>query len=218
MEKENKYEKMNILDTDFENICYEFEGRWAYNHEYLFKVYGLISDRYSIECLLSDLCSISSTSIRYVDLEDEDDLDEDIYFLTIDDMGYITVKPLYDYDDLFEIDAVYIDMDCVTQDIIDFCVNEDMDVTLFGGIEDDFDEDSFGDCQHYCSDCKDYKESNNDELDNSKHLDLYQDDNGRNFGFTSYKATDRGNIVFSYYSNSSLDYSDIVDILSEINF
>lgn len=206
---ENKYAKMNIVDADFDDICYEFEQKRITDN----KTYGLVSNRESVEYLLTDYCLCSDANIELVYFDNASDKADDLYYISINSDGNIVVFPLSETDDLLGINVVYLDMDCVPQHIIDYCVYNDMNVTLFGAVDDE-NEDDF-----YCDDCDerewcDYE----DELDKSMHLDLYQDDNGKNFGFTSYKSTDRGNIIFSYYSNSSLDYSDIVDILSEINF
>ena len=55
------------------------------------------------------------------------------YLVSVDDGGVITVVPIEDFGILDKTDIFYIDMDGdIEQNIIDYCVNEDKEVILFG--------------------------------------------------------------------------------------
>ena len=75
---------------------------------------------------------------KEIDLVDYMNIDE--YLVSVDDGGVITVVPIEDFCILDKTDIFYIDMDGdISQDIIDYCANEDKEVILFGQ-EDDCDD------------------------------------------------------------------------------
>lgn len=112
------------------------------------KAVGIVVNKEIAEYILDELVKIDDTSIKEVDLVDYMNIDE--YLVSVDDDdGVITVVPIEDFGVLDKIDIFYIDMDGdIEQNIIDYCVNEDKEVILFGQ-EDDCD----GDCD--CCDCHD---------------------------------------------------------------
>ena len=103
------------------------------------KTVGVIVNKEIAEYVLDNLIRLDETSIKEIDLVDYMNIDE--YLVSVDDNGVITVVPIEDFCVLDKTDIFYIDMDGdISQDIIDYCVNEDKEVILFGQ-EDDCDGD-----------------------------------------------------------------------------
>ena len=108
------------------------------------KTVGVIVNKEIAEYVLDNLIRLDETSIKEIDLVDYMNIDE--YLVSVDDGGVITVVPIEDFCVLDKTDIFYIDMDGdISQDIIDYCVNEDKEVILFGQ-EDDCDDD--GECEN----------------------------------------------------------------------
>ena len=108
------------------------------------KTVGVIVNKEIAEYILDNLIRLDETSIKEIDLVDYMNIDE--YLVSVDDGGVITVVPIEDFCVLDKTDIFYIDMDGdISQDIIDYCVNEDKEVILFGQ-EDDCDDD--GECEN----------------------------------------------------------------------
>ena len=108
------------------------------------KTVGVIVNKEIAEYILDNLIRLDETSIKEIDLVDYMNIDE--YLVSVDDNGVITVVPIEDFCVLDKTDIFYIDMDGdISQDIIDYCVNEDKEVILFGQ-EDDCDDD--GECEN----------------------------------------------------------------------
>ena len=106
------------------------------------KTVGIIVNKEIAEYILDELVKIDNTSIKEVDLVDYMNIGE--YLVSVDDNGVIAVIPIEDFGVLDKTDIFYIDMDGdIEQAIIDYCVNEDKEVILFGQ-EDDCD----GDCEN----------------------------------------------------------------------
>ena len=102
------------------------------------KTVGVIVNKEIAEYILDNLIRLDETSIKEIDLVDYMNIDE--YLVSVDDGGAITVVPIEDFCVLDKTDIFYIDMDGdISQDIIDYCVNEDKEVILFGQ-EDDCDD------------------------------------------------------------------------------
>ena len=102
------------------------------------KTVGVIVNKEIAEYVLDNLIRLDETSIKEIDLVDYMNIDE--YLVSVDDDGVITVVPIEDFGVLDKADILYIDMDGdIEQDIIDYCVNEDKEVILFGQ-EDDCDD------------------------------------------------------------------------------
>ena len=111
------------------------------------KTVGAIVNKELAEYIMLELFALDETSFREVDLVDYMNIGE--YLVSVDDGGVITVVPIEDFGVLDKTDIFYIDMDGdISQDIIDYCVNEDKEVILFGQ-EDNCD----GDCEN--CDCHD---------------------------------------------------------------
>ena len=108
------------------------------------KTVGVIVNKEIAEYILDNLIRLDETSIKEIDLVDYMNIDE--YLVSVDDNGVITVVPIEDFCVLDKTDIFYIDMDGdISQDIIDYCVNEDKEVILFGQ-EDDCECD--GECEN----------------------------------------------------------------------
>lgn len=106
------------------------------------KTVGVIVNKEIAEYILDILTRLDETSIKEIDLIDYMNIDE--YLVSVDDNGVITVVPIEDFGVLDKTDIFYIDMDGdIEQNIIDYCVNEDKEVVLFGQ-EDNCD----GDCKN----------------------------------------------------------------------
>lgn len=115
------------------------------------KTVGVVVNKELAEYIMLELFALDETSFREVDLVDYMNIDE--YLVSVDDNGVITVVPIEDFGILDKTDIFYIDMDGdISQDIIDYCVNEDKEVILFGQ-EDDCD--GYCDCDCENCDCHD---------------------------------------------------------------
>lgn len=107
------------------------------------KTVGVIVNKEFAEYILDNFIRLDETSIKEIDLVDYMNIGE--YLVSVDDNGVITVVPIEDFGVLDKTDVFYIDMDGdIKQDIIDYCVNEDKEVILFGQ-EDD--------CDYDCESC-----------------------------------------------------------------
>lgn len=138
--KKNKYEDIQMIDLEdkVDDIVEIYINR-LYNTD---KTVGVIVNKEIAEYILDNLIRLDETSIKEIDLVDYMNIDE--YLVSVDDGGVITVVPIEDFGILDKTDIFYIDMDGdIKQNIIDYCVNEDKEVILFGQ-EDDCD----GDCEN----------------------------------------------------------------------
>ena len=138
----NKYENIKMLDLDdkVDDIVEIYINR-LYNTD---KTVGAIVNKEIAEYILDNLIRLDETSIKEIDLVDYMNIGE--YLVSVDDNGVITVIPIEDFGVLDKTDIFYIDMDGdIEQAIIDYCVNEDKEVILFGQ-EDDCECD--GECEN----------------------------------------------------------------------
>ena len=138
--KKNKYEYIQIIDLEdkVDDILDIYINRLYHTD----KTIGIVVNKEIAEYILDELVKFDETSIKEVDLVDYMEVDE--YLVSVDDDGYITCVPIEDFVVLDKTDIIYIDMDGdIEQNIIDYCVNEDKEVILFGQ-EDDCD----GDCEN----------------------------------------------------------------------
>ena len=191
----NKYENIKMLDLDDKvyDIVEIYINR-LYNTD---KTVGVIVNKEIAEYILDELVKIDDMSIKEVDLVDYMEVDE--YLVSVDDDGYITCVPIEDYVVLDKTDSFYIDMDGdISQDIIDYCVNEDKEVILFGQ-EDEYDVND---------DCLFYKDAD---------VCLINDDN-KVHGFMASKSNGDSYVSYSYYSDNDLTEKDIYKILKSFNF
>ena len=135
--KKNKYENIQMIDLeDKVDDIVEIYINKLYHTD---KTVGVIVNKEIAEYVLDNLIRLDETSIKEIDLVDYMNIDE--YLVSVDDGGIITVVPIEDFCVLDKTDIFYIDMDGdISQDIIDYCVNENKEVILFGQ-EDNCDSD-----------------------------------------------------------------------------
>lgn len=163
------------------------------------KTVGIVANKEIAEYVLDILIRLDETSIKEIDLVDYMNIDE--YLVSVDDSGVITVVPIEDFDVLYKTDIFYIDMDGdIEQNIIDYCVNENKEVILFGQ-EDDCD----GDCEN----CPAHDET---------YLHTSEDEDGNAHGFTASKSDGDSYMSYSYYSSDELSHEDIQNILKAFRF
>lgn len=195
--KKNKYEDIQIIDLEdkVDDILDIYINRLYHTD----KTIGIVVNKEIAEYILDELVKIDETSIKEVDLVDYMEVDE--YLVSVDDDGYITCVPIEDYVVLDKTDIVYIDMNGdIKQDIIDYCVNEDKEVILFGQ-EDNCD----GDCEN----CNCHDET---------YLNTSEDEDGNTHGFTASRSDGDSYMSYSYYSSDELSYEDIQKMLKSFGF
>lgn len=195
--KKNKYEAIEMLDLEdkVEDIIDIFINRLYHTD----KTVGIVVNKEFAEYILDELVKIDETSIKEVDLVDYMEVDE--YLVSVDDDGYITCVPIEDYVVIDKTDIVYIDIDGdILQDVIDYCVNEDKEVILFGQ-EDDCD----GDCEN----CPAHDET---------YLHTSEDEDGNAHGFTASRSDGDSYMSYSYYSSDELSHEDIQKMLKAFGF
>ena len=198
--KKNKYEDIEMLDLEdkIEDIKDIYIDRLFSSD----KTVGIIANKELVEYILDYLVRFDETSVKEIDLVDYMNINE--YVLSVDDDGYITCVPIEDYVVLDKTDIVYIDMDGdILQDIIDYCINEDKEVVLFGQKDDECD----GDCEN-CS-CISSDES---------YVHLSDDNDGNTHGFTISKSDGDSYVSYSYYTSEDLSHDDIQKMLKAFGF
>lgn len=127
--RKNKYEDIQMIDLEnkVEDIVEIYIDRLYHTD----KTVGIVVNKDIAEYILDNLVKLDETSIKEVDLVDYMNINE--YLVSVDDDGCISVIPIEDFIVLDNTDIVYIDMDGdIEQNIIDYCVNEDKEVVLFG--------------------------------------------------------------------------------------
>ena len=196
----NKYENIKMLDLDdkVDDIVEIYINR-LYNTD---KTVGVIVNKEIAEYILDNLIRLDETSIKEIDLVDYMNIGE--YLVSVDDNGVITVIPIEDFGVLDKTDIFYIDMDGdIEQAIIDYCVNEDKEVILFGQ-EDDCECD--GECENCPSSCCE------------SYLHTSEDEDGNTHGFTASKSDGDSYMSYSYYSSDELSHEDIQKMLKAFGF
>lgn len=190
MKKHTKYEDMDIINVDeYEDIIDILLNRLL-NTE---KTVGIVVNKEFAEYITSILLKIPETSIKEIDFIDWYNINE--YLVYINNDGYVTAIPIDDKVVLDNADIIYINMDGdIKQDVIDYCVNEDKEVILFG-LTDDCNCD--GDCENCIG--HDY--------------DVYKLDDDYIHGFTASKTDDSSYVSYSYYTTEDLSDKDIEKIL-----
>lgn len=195
--KKNKYEDIQMIDLEdkVDDIISIYINRLYHTD----KTVGVIVNKEIAEYILDILIRLDETSIKEIDLVDYMNIDE--YLVSVDDNGVITVVPIEDFGILDKTDIFYIDMDGdIKQNIIDYCVNEDKEVILFGQ-EDDCD----GDCEN----CNCHDET---------YLHTSEDEKGNTHGFTASKSDGDSYMSYSYYSSDELSHEDIQKMLKAFGF
>lgn len=195
--KKNKYEDIQMIDLEdkVDDIISIYINRLYHTD----KTVGVIVNKEIAEYIMGELLALDETSVKEIDLVDYMNIDE--YLVSVDDGGVITVVPIEDFGVLDKTDIFYIDMDGdISQDIINYCVNEDKEVILFGQ-EDDCDGD--------CKTCNCHDET---------YLHTSEDENGNTHGFTASKSDGDSYMSYSYYSSDELSHEDIQKMLKAFGF
>lgn len=198
--KKNKYEDIQMIDLEdkVDDIISIYINRLYHTD----KTVGVIVNKEIAEYILDNLIRLDETSIKEIDLVDYMNIDE--YLVSVDDDGVITVVPIEDFCVLDKTDIFYIDMDGdISQDIIDYCVNEDKEVILFGQ-EDDCECD--GECENCPSSC------------DESYLHTSEDEDGNTHGFTASKSDGDSYMSYSYYSSDELSHEYIQKMLKAFGF
>lgn len=195
--KKNKYEDIQMIDLeDKVNDIISIYINRLYHTD---KTVGVIVNKELAEYILDILIRLDETSIKEIDLVDYMNIGE--YLVSVDDNGVITVVPIEDFGVLDKTDIFYIDMDDdIEQNIIDYCVNEDKEVILFGQ-EDNCD----GDCEN----CNYHDET---------YLHTSEDEDGNTHGFTASRSDGDSYMSYSYYSSDELSHEDIQKMLKAFGF
>lgn len=198
--QKNKYEDIKILDLEdkVEDILDIYINRLYHTD----KTVGVVVNKEIAEYILNEIINFDEISIKEIDLVDYMNINE--YLLSVDDDGCITCVPIEDLCVLDNTDIFYIDMDGnIKQDIIDYCVNEDKEVILFGQ-KDDCD----GDCEN-CSCMSDTGDT---------YVHLSDGDDGNTHGFTVSKSDGNLYVSYSYYTSDELSQNDIERMLKAFGF
>ena len=197
--RKNKYEDIQMIDLEdkVDDIVEIYINR-LFNTD---KTVGVVANKEIAEYILDNLIKLDETSIKEIDLVDYMNIGE--YLVSVDDNGVITVVPIEDFGVLDKTDVFYIDMDGdIKQDIIDYCVNEDKEVILFGQ-EDDCD----GDCENCPVHDETYLHTSEDE-----------DEDGNAHGFTASRSDGDSYMSYSFYSSDALSHEDIQKMLRAFGF
>lgn len=195
--KKNKYEDIQMIDLEdkVDDIVKIYINRLYHTD----KTVGVVVNKEIAEYILDILIRLDETSIKEIDLVNYMNIDE--YLVSVDDDGYITCVPIEDYVVLDKTDIVYINMDGdILQNIIDYCVNEDKEVILFGQ-EDDCDGDG--------ENCPAHDET---------YFHTSEDKDGNAHGFTASRSDGDSYMSYSYYSSDELSHEDIQKMLKAFGF
>lgn len=195
--KKNKYEAIEMLDLEdkVEDIIDIFINRIFETD----KTVGLIANREIAEYLMDCLLNIDEISIRKINLPSDSENNE--FFVSVTGNGELTVVPIVEFSVLDSTDIFYIDMDGdIEQNIINYCVNWDKEVILFGQ-EDNCD----GDCEN-CS------------VHDETYLHTSEGEDGNTHGFTACRSDGDSYMSYSYYSSDELSHEDIQKMLKAFGF
>ena len=198
--KKNKYEDIQMIDLEdkVDDIISIYINRLYHTD----KTVGVIVNKEIAEYIMGELLALDETSVKEIDLVDYMNIDE--YLVSVDDGGVITVVPIEDFGVLDKTDIFYIDMDGdIEQNIIDYCVNEDKEVILFGQENDCGCDRECGDCPSSCGESYLYTSEDNDE---------------NTHGFTASRSDGDSYMSYSYYSSNELSHEDIQKMLRTFGF
>ena len=141
----NKYEDIQMIDLEdkVDDILDIFINRLYHTD----KTVGIVVNKEIAEYILDELVKIDETSIKEVCFVDNININE--YLVSVDDNEWIRVIPVDNHSVIDDVDIVYIDMDGdISQDVINYYVNKDKEVILFGQKDDGCDDE----CT--CHECK----------------------------------------------------------------
>lgn len=142
MRKKNKYEDIKMIDLDDKADISDIYIEHLYNTD---KTVGFIASKELVEYVLENVIKLDETSVKEINFIGSFDIGE--YFISVNDEGLIVAAPINELYVLDDVDIAYIDMDGdIEQDVIDYCVNEDKKVILFGEVDDE-------DYEYNCCDC-----------------------------------------------------------------
>lgn len=183
----NKYEDIEMIDID--------------RHEDIAEIFitdiidqigtvGVVADKEMIEYLLDEVIAMDNTSIYYINM-----MDDNLYMIYVNFNGYISVVPANSLRYFRDVDHVYFDMDSKNskelQRCIDYCVDEEKHVCLYGLSDEDRDE-------------------------NCKYVSFYYHDDCNGFDITKNDGYTYSN--YSYFTDHKLSDDDVISILKEIGF
>lgn len=141
----NIYEDIQMIDLEdkVDDILDIFINRLYHTD----KTVGIVVNKEIAEYILDELVKIDETSIKEVCFVDNININE--YLVSVDDNEWIRVIPVDNHSVIDDVDIVYIDMDGdISQDVINYYVNKDKEVILFGQKDDGCDDE----CT--CPECK----------------------------------------------------------------
>ena len=142
MRKKNKYEDIKMIDLDDKADISNVYIEHLYKTD---KTVGFVAGKELVEYVLQNVINLDETSVKEINFIDSFDIGE--YFISVNDEGHIVAAPINELYVLDDVDIIYIDMDGdIEQDVIDYCVNEDKKVILFGEVDDE-------DYKYNCCDC-----------------------------------------------------------------
>lgn len=187
----NKYENIDIVDIDSqERISELFIADIVDNT----MTVGVVSDEFTVQYLFDEVMQLDHTSMYYINLTDVNAL----YLIYVDCNGYVSIVPAENVLFYDEIGKVYMDMDVEQQKdmqgLIDYCVNEDKNVVLFGYDDAEFPEEKEDDAHVLVEITSDHT------------------------GFTSHISDDNSYIAYSYYSDRELSDDEIAAMVRDIYF
>lgn len=149
MKKRNKYEDIEMIDLDDKADISDIYIEHLYNTD---KTVGFVTSKELAEYVLQNVINLEETSVKEINFIDLYDINE--YIISVNDEGYIVAAPIDELYNVFDdVDIVYIDMDGdIEQDVIDYCVNENKEVILFGETDDkDCECCDYTNCKHTSS-------------------------------------------------------------------
>ena len=148
MKKKNKYEDIKMIDLDDKADISNIYIEHLYNTD---KTVGLVAGKELAEYVLQNVINLDETSVKEINFIDLYDINE--YLVSVNDEGHIVIVPIGELAVLDDTDIVYIDMDGdIEQDVIDYCVNENKEVILFGETDDkDCECCDYTNCKHTSS-------------------------------------------------------------------
>lgn len=165
------------------------------------KTVGIAVNKEIAEYILDELVKIDETSIKEVCFVDNININE--YLVSVDDNEWIRVIPVDNHSVIDDVDIVYIDMDGdISQDVINYYVNKDKEVILFGQ-EDDCE------CDGECENCPAHDDT---------YLHTSEDEDGNTHGFTASRSDGDSYMSYSYYSSDELSHEDIQKMLKAFGF
>lgn len=148
LRKKNKYEDIKMIDLDDKAEISDIYIEHLYNTD---KTVGLVAGKELTEYVLQNVINLDETSVKEINFIDLYDINE--YLISVNDEGHIVAAPINELYVLDDVDIIYIDMDGdIEQDVIDYCVNEDKEVILFGETDDkDCECCDYTNCKHTSS-------------------------------------------------------------------